>query len=144
MQTAQFTSSFIVGDDDIDMLGHASNIAYLRWIQDVAVAHSEAMGLGIAGYRRIGGIFVIRRHEVDYLRPLLRGDPVEARTWVSTVMAAKVNRNTELVRASDAVVVAKAVTTWGFVDVATGRPTRIPNEVRRAFGYADRQPTHAR
>jgi acyl-CoA thioester hydrolase len=144
MQRAQFKSSFVVGDDDIDMLGHASNIAYLRWIQDVAVAHSEAMGLGIAGYQRIGGIFVIRRHEVDYLRPLLRGEAIEARTWVSTVMAAKVDRNTELVRVSDAAIVAKAVTTWGFVDVATGRPTRIPNEVRRAFGYADRQASRLR
>jgi acyl-CoA thioester hydrolase len=83
---------------------------------------------------------VIRRHEVDYLRPLLRGDGIEARTWVSTVMAAKVHRNTELVRISDRALVAKAVTTWGFIDVTSGRPTRIPGEVRRAFGYEERSP----
>ena len=134
-----FEAIFSVGDDDIDMLGHASNIAYLRWIQNVAVAHSEAVGLGLEGYRTLGGVFVIRRHEVDYLRPLLRGDEITARTWVSSVFAAKVHRNTELVRASDEQIVARALTTWGFVDVATGRPTRIPDAVRVAFGYGERR-----
>jgi acyl-CoA thioester hydrolase len=130
---------FAVEAEDIDFLGHASNIAYLRWIQDAAVAHSEAMGLGFEAYQRLGAIFVIRRHEVDYLRPLLRGDRVEARTWISSVMGAKVHRTSEFAREVDGTVAARAVTTWGYVEITTGRPTRIPDEVRRAFGYAERK-----
>ena len=49
-----FRQAFDVGAADIDELGHASNIAYVRWIQDVAVAHSEAVGLGLAEYLRLG------------------------------------------------------------------------------------------
>ena len=63
-----------VGEADIDMLGHASNIAYLRWVQDVAVAHSAAVGLDMEGYSQLGAVFVVRRHEIDYLRPVVRGD----------------------------------------------------------------------
>jgi acyl-CoA thioester hydrolase len=128
-----FRLGLTVTDEDIDPLGHANNIAYLRWVQDVAVAHSAAVGLGYEAYCRIGAVFVVRRHEIDYLRPALRGDELEARTWICGVMAAKCERKTEIVRPSDGVLVAKALTVWGFVAQATGRPTRITDEVKAAF-----------
>lgn len=131
--TPIFAHTIEVVDTDIDFLGHASNLAYLRWVQDVAIAHSEAVGLDYEAYRKIGGVFFIRRHEIDYLRPALRGDRLEVRTWVDSAMAAKTNRRTEVKRESDGKILAKASTTWGFVDVTTGRPTRIPEVVRTAF-----------
>jgi acyl-CoA thioester hydrolase len=138
---AVFTLLTEVGEDDIDMLGHASNIAYLRWIQDVAVAHSSAVGLDMEGYSQLGAVFVVRRHEIDYLRPVLRGEKLELRTWIDSAAAAKCKRATEIVRMGGAggpdVVVARALTTWGYVELATGRPTRIPDSVRVAFS----QPT---
>ena len=128
-----------VDDADIDMLGHASNIAFVRWIQDVAVAHSAAVGLDIATYMRLGAFFVVRRNEIDYLRPVLRGEQLTVRTWIASAAAAKCERGTELLRAADGEVVARSLTTWGFVEAATGRPTRIPDDVRVAFGYPPRK-----
>ncbi|MCL2726102.1 MAG: acyl-CoA thioesterase [Polyangiaceae bacterium] len=132
-----FTSTIEVGSDDIDQLGHANNIAYLRWVQDVAVAHSSAVGLDVAAYQRMGGVFVVRRHEIDYLRPVLRGETLELRTWIDSVFAAKCRRATAIVRVGSGgadTIVARAMTTWGFIEIATGRPTRIPNDIRLAFG----------
>lgn len=135
---AVFVLALEVGDDAIDMLGHASNIAYLKWIQDVAVAHSAAVGLDMEGYSQLGAVFVVRRHEVDYLRPVVRGEKLELRTWIDSASAAKCKRATEIVRTGAAeVVVARAMTTWGFIELATGRPRRIPDSVRVAFS----QPT---
>lgn len=128
-----YEHAFEVRDGDIDDLGHASNIAYVRWIQDVAVAHSAAVGLDLAAYQRLGAVFVVARHEVDYLRPAFRGERLRARTWISSVSAAKCLRATEISRVADGVLLAKSVTTWGFIEVATGRPKRISDEVRRAF-----------
>ena len=128
-----FQMSFDVVPGDIDALGHVNNISYVRWIQDVAVAHSDSVGLDFASYGRMGGIFVIRRHEIDYLRPVLRGDSVVASTWVESVMAAKCIRRTEL-HTREGNLVARAYTVWGFVDARSGRPTRIPPQVRDAFG----------
>jgi len=128
-----------VTEADIDELGHANNVAYVRWLQDAAVAHSEVVGLGYAAYVRLGGVFVIRRQEVDYLRSALRGDELEVRTHVSSVMAAKCQRTTEIVRANDGVVLARGLTTWGFIDVSRGRPTRIPDEVYVAFGMTPKK-----
>jgi acyl-CoA thioester hydrolase len=123
----------VVKDDDIDLLGHANNVVFLRWIQSAAIAHSAALGLDLETYRRLGAVFVVVRHEIDYLRPAMRGDLIEACTWISTVTAAKCFRSTELFRLSDGQLVAKGVTTWGFVELATGRPKRITPDVRTAL-----------
>jgi acyl-CoA thioester hydrolase len=136
-----FSMLLEVAEDDIDMLGHASNIAYVRWVQEVAVAHSAAVGLDMEGYSQLGAVFVVRRHEIDYLRPVVRGETLQLRTWIDSAFAAKCKRATEIVRAGAGdvapVVVARAMTTWGFVELASGRPTRIPDSVRVAFS----QPT---
>ncbi|MGO9833073.1 MAG: acyl-CoA thioesterase [Polyangiaceae bacterium] len=128
-----FCLDLVVADEDIDALGHASNVAFVRWLQSAAIAHSVALGLDLEAYRRLGAVFVVVRHEIDYVRPALRGDVIEARTWVSSVMAAKCLRSTELVRKSDGQLLAKSVTTWGFVEFASGRPKRIAPDVRLAL-----------
>ena len=139
-----FDHEIRVGDDDIDMLGHASNIAFIRWIQEAAIAHSEARGLGVDSYMRMGAFFVVRRHEVDYLRPVLRGEVLTMRTWIDSAAAAKCERITEFAMAR----VRPAGRARrerphdvGFVEATTGRPTRIPDEIRRAFGFPPRKST---
>jgi acyl-CoA thioester hydrolase len=130
-----FSHDFDVNGDDIDALGHASNIAFVRWIQDVAIAHSTAVGLDLGAYQRLGAVFVVVRHEIDYVRPAMRGDTLEARTWISNVQAAKCLRSTELARKHDRQLLARSVTTWGFIELATMRPKRIPEAVRAAFAW---------
>jgi len=89
----------------------------------------------LEGYRRLGAVFVVARHEIDYLRPAFRGDVVEARTWISSVMAAKCLRATELVRQPDGHLLAKGITTWGFVELGTGGRSVLPTRcVPRSCG----------
>lgn len=125
-----------VADADIDELQHANNVAYIRWLQDVAIAHSNAVGLDFAAYQRLGGVFVVRRQEVDYLRPVVRGARLELRTWIESAMAAKCIRMTEMC-SDDGTVVCRAKTTWGYIDIVTARPARIPQAVRDAFALGD-------
>jgi len=129
-----FVYRVVVGPSDIDFLDHASNIAYVRWVQDATVAHSEAVGLNVDTYKSLGGIFVIRRHEVDYLRSAVLGDELEIHTQVAAVTAAKAYRATQIYRTSDNALLARASTVWGYVQTDTGRPARVPQWVRDAFG----------
>jgi acyl-CoA thioester hydrolase len=143
MSHEKYRLGFTVSDADIDLLGHASNIAFVRWIQDVALAHSAHVGLDFEAYQRLGAVFVVVRHEIDYVRSALRADVLEARTWISSVMAAKCIRATEIVSASDGALLARSQTTWAFIEMATGRPRRIPADVRASFApfIAPAQPT---
>jgi acyl-CoA thioester hydrolase len=136
-----FSRELVVDATDIDMLGHASNLSVARWIQDIALAHSSAVGLDLEAYRRLGVMFVVVRHEIDYLRPAFLGDVLTARTWVPVVQTAKCFRHTEFVRKGDQTLLARGITSWALVELATGRPRRFLPAVRAAFGWDDAVPT---
>ena len=121
---------------DIDELGHVSNLVYVRWVLETATAHSAALGWGHAEYRALGAIFVVRRHEIDYLAQVMAGDEIIGETWVDSWKAASCVRRTELLRGEK--VVARAATTWAFIQTATGRPTRIPEDLCRLFTVSSR------
>jgi acyl-CoA thioester hydrolase len=127
-----FEQALSVAPEDVDLLGHASNVAYVRWIQDIARAHSEAVGLDFAAYRALGAVFVVRRHEVDYLRPAMPGEALRLRTWVESWKAASSVRRTEVLRA-DGTELARAATTWALVSTENGKPVRIGAAIREAF-----------
>ncbi len=116
---------------DIDELGHVSNQVYLRWVLDAATAHSVARGWGHAEYLAAGAVFVVRRHELDYLAQVIAGEDLVAETWVDAWKLASCVRKTEIRRGEQ--VVARAATTWAFIQLATGRPVRIPDELRALF-----------
>lgn len=120
-------------ESDIDELGHVSNIVYVRWLQDVAQAHSRACGWDIPEYKNSGAIFVVRRHEIDYIRPVYAHDAVLATTWVAGFSGASCERCTRFVRESDGLELARGVTTWVFVSSEGGRPKRIPDGLAVAF-----------
>jgi acyl-CoA thioester hydrolase len=119
---------------DVDELGHVSNLVYIKWILDVAMSHSRAAGWDFADYRALGAVFVVRRHEVDYIAQVVAGETLVATTWVDSWRPASCIRNTELVR--DGKVVARGATTWALMSLSSGRPLRIPDQLITAFTAA--------
>ena len=128
-----FVLRITVGADDIDGLDHANNVVYVRWVQDAATSHSDAIGLDLAAYVARGAVFLVKRHEIDYLRPALLGDALDVETRVLVLASASSERRTQIRRRGDGVLLARAVTQWVFVDLTRGRPVRIPAEVRSRF-----------
>ena len=76
-------------------------------------------------------MFVVRRHEIDYVQQVLAGDELVAETWVDAWKLASCVRRTELRRGG--VVVARAATTWAMMSMSSGRPVKIPDELRALF-----------
>ncbi|MEP6924127.1 MAG: thioesterase family protein [Pyrinomonadaceae bacterium] len=125
----KFEHSFTVKTEDIDRQGHVNNVRYLQWIQDVAVAHwlsraSDAQKNEI--------VWVVLRHEVDYLRPAFENEEIMATTWVGTPEGAKWERFTEIRRGNEVLVKAKSI--WCALDAKRLRPRRIDAELKEAFG----------
>ncbi len=115
---------------DIDELGHVNNAVWVRWIQDVATAHWMAVAdpAHIAAY-----VWVVVRHEIDYLGNVGAGEAVTARTWISDPpKGARFDRNMEFATAAGKVVV-RVKTTWALIDRASGRIARVPAEVAAPF-----------
>ncbi len=115
---------------DIDELGQVNNVVYVRWVQEAAVAHWRAMA---RAEDQTALNWVVLRHEIDYRRAAYPGDGIIARTWVGAASRIRFERHTELLRASDHTVLAKAFTVWCPIDARTGKPASVSAEVRASF-----------
>lgn len=115
----------------IDENGHVNNVAYVQWMQDIAVEH----------YASIGGIqaqgpdatWVVRSHKIEYFLPIYLGEEIEIKTWIENIQRVRSLRMYEFIRRSDGNTLVKGETDWVFVDVQSGRPLAIPQEVIDVF-----------
>jgi acyl-CoA thioester hydrolase len=117
-----YTLPVRVPDDDIDRQGHVNNVAFVRYVQDAALAH----WLAIAPLElRTAYTWVVRRHEIEYLRPGKPGDELLVRTWVGEPSGATWERFTEILRVGEDRPLVTSRTVWVLLDQATGRPRRV-------------------
>ena len=127
VMTPWFTQRRRVMPDDLDAQAHVNNVVYVAWVQDVAIAHWEALAPPEIA-RAVS--WVASRHEIDYLAPALQGDEVEVRTRVGHAEGLRFERHTEVRRLPDERLLARSRTLWVPVDPRSGRPMRVGPEVR--------------
>ncbi len=118
---------------DLDVLDHVNNVNWLRFVVELAEAHSSALGLDFVSLRRLGSVWVVRRHELDYHRPANEGDEIVEETWVSALRGARSVRQARLRCARSGALLLAATTEWAFVDADSGRPRRVPPELARRY-----------
>jgi acyl-CoA thioester hydrolase len=111
---ARFDYRHTVSREDIDDLGHAGNFHYIRWMQHAAVAHSTANGWPPQRYDELGAGWVVRSHQITYLKP------------------ATSLRRYDICR-QDGTLLARAATDWAFVNYSRQKAVRIPAEVAECF-----------
>lgn len=130
-----FMRRFVVPAAAIDELGHVGNVTWVQWVNDTAIAHSRAVGLTPEVYAGLGVVWVVRKHEIEYLLSALEGEPLSARTWVENLRGATSLRRTEFRRDADGKLLVRARTTWALIDTASGRPRRVPPELLERYGF---------
>jgi acyl-CoA thioester hydrolase len=125
-----FTLRLTATPDAIDELGHVNNAVWVQWIQQVATAH----WFSVAGQAHQDAlIWVVVRHEIDYLRALGPGGSVTAHTWVSDkAQGAKFDRYMAFV-GDDGTVHVRSRTIWALLDRASGRPMRVTADLVAPF-----------
>ena len=129
-----YSRTFTIPVGAIDENGHANNVAYVQWMQDIAVEHYASIG-GIDAQGK-DATWVVREHKIEYFLPAFAGEEIEIKTWVENIRRVRSLRKYEFVRTSDGKVLVRGETDWVFVDAKSGRPIPIPAEVRDVFDLA--------
>jgi len=124
----KFSHSFLVSAEDIDEQGHVNNVAYVKWIQAVAVAHWFS---ATTKAEREKYIWMVTRHEIDYKKQAFETEEITATTWVGELTRISWERFTEITRDEDLLVKARSV--WCLIDRETLKPTRITAELKELF-----------
>jgi len=156
-----FRRRFNVVDSDVDVWNHTNNVCYVRWMQDVAVAHSEELGWNSERYLAEGAIWVVRSHHVDYLRSTFCGDRLLAQTWIAEMKRASCIRRYRFYKLPDEIndeaaekicgladslndpifdsceLSVEAETHWAFVSSKTFRPVKVFPELVAFFKEAN-------
>ena|SRR5450432_3391179 len=125
-----FEYRLTVSENDIDELDHVNNIVYLRWVQESASAHWAQLSNEAINQKYI---WVVMRHEIDYLQPALPGDEIMVQTWVGKNEGAKSERHTQLYNAASGKKLSEAITTWCLLDAVSKRPKRIEADILSLF-----------
>lgn len=126
-----------VTDAHIDELGHVNNLAYLRWMLDAAIAHSDEAGWTTARYLELGATWVVRSHFIEYLQPAHVDEQLTVQTWVTGFHKVRSERAYRILRTSDNTIVARGTTNWAFIDLKHRVPTRIPDVISDGFPVTD-------
>lgn len=117
----------------IDVNGHVSNVQYVAWMQEAAMAHSASLGWPQERYASIDRAWIIRSHAIEYLLPAFLDDELSVYTWVADFRKIRSLRKFKFFRERDGVVLATAATGFVFCSIRTGRPCPIPEEIRSVF-----------
>jgi acyl-CoA thioester hydrolase len=76
---------------------------------------------------------VARRYRIEYREPAVMDDELEVTSYLADVKRATAVRHNEIRRVADGALLARAYALWVFVDLATGKPVRVPGDFIESF-----------
>lgn len=119
-----------VHETDVDRLGHANNVVYVRWLEDISWAHIESLGMTWEVQLAAGRAMAITRTEIDYLGSANAGEELLMGTWlVGFDGRFRSARRFQLVRRRDGKTLARAISYHACIDLKSQRPARIPQHI---------------
>lgn len=123
----------VVREQDTDFLGHVNNVVWVRLVVRLAERHAASLGFDFETVRGMGGLWIVRRHEIDYRRSAIAGQELLEETWISEMRGARSVRRSRFLLADDGAELVSATTHWAFCDPDTQRPKRIPRQLLDAY-----------
>ncbi|UUS61709.1 MULTISPECIES: thioesterase family protein [unclassified Acinetobacter] len=128
-----FDLKITVQAEHIDTLNHVNNVVYVSWMQDVATAHIEALGLGLKEYIELKHAMVAVEHHVQYRKAALEGEEIILRTWLNDINGLYSFRQYVFYRPKDKAILFTGNTQWACIEIATGRPKRMSPTFTQAY-----------
>ena len=123
-----FTLKIRVSSDDIDVLQHVNNLVYVKWMDEIANKHWAYLtkDTPLPQY-----VWVVVRHEIDYLKQAGLEDEITVKTWVGETKGVTSVRFMEFYKYD--LLLVKAKTTWAMLDAKTYKPSRIRENVLKVL-----------
>tara|TARA_B100001057_G_scaffold400661_1_gene411927 strand:+ start:408 stop:812 length:405 start_codon:yes stop_codon:yes gene_type:complete len=126
----RYSLSFTALPEHIDANGHVNNTVWVRWMEELSVAHWAA---DAAPEHRDAYVWVVTRHEIDYRGNVTEGARVTGETVITEgPRGARFDRHYEF-RDEQGKALVQAKSTWAMVDKCSGRLMRVPADLSAPF-----------
>lgn len=120
-------------DETSAMVPHANNVAILGWIDELASRHGACAGAARDALAASGRMWFVASHDIRYLGESFAGDELALVCWCPTVGRTSLVRESRILSRTDGRVLVAVRSRWAHVDLATRRPTPMPDGVRSAL-----------
>jgi acyl-CoA thioester hydrolase len=131
-----FAYRFRVRHDELDSFGHLNNAVCVKYMQEAAIQASTDAGYSLPWYDERGVAWVIRRLEIRYYLQVRYGEELEVTTWITECGRSTCIREYDVTRTTDGARVARGRALWVYIDSKSGRPLRLPPEIKIALSAA--------
>ena len=119
--------------EDTDFSGVVYHASYLRFLERGRTEFIRACGIDQQKLHRETGVyFVVRRMEIDWIKPALMDDELVVETAPATLRGASMILSQRILRGDEVLTTAEVVVAI----LKDGRPTRLPDSFRAAFGHS--------
>lgn len=117
---------------DMDALGHVHNARFMEYYEAARTDLVHRLLSEATDWQGVG--LVVRRHEVDYLLPLVyRPRPIAVDSWISHIGTTSMTIAYEALEEDRSVIYGRAQTVMVTIDAASGQPVPLPESVRDAL-----------
>lgn len=117
--------------EDTDFSGVVYHASYLRFLERGRTEFIRACGIDQQKLHRETGVyFVVRRMEIDWIKPALMDDELVVETAPAALRGASMILSQRILRGQEVLTTAEVVVAI----LKDGRPTRLPDSFRAAFG----------
>lgn len=129
-KTFEVERSFPVRTYDIDFAGVVSNIVYIRWLEDLRLTVLEEY-YPLERFLDKGVAPTLLETNIRYLRPITIREQPLGRMWIGQMRKLKLVFNAEF--SVDGELTTLAEQSGCLIDLSTGRPVPLPDELRERY-----------
>lgn len=119
-----------VSKNDLDDLNHVNNVVYVNWIQEIAKNHWNVL---VSDEIKDNYYWVLLEHNIKYLHSALLNEKIIIKTYIEETKGVKSSRIVEIFNKGTNQLLVTSKTIWCLINAKTNKPSRINNEIRKAF-----------
>jgi acyl-CoA thioester hydrolase len=115
--------------EEVDPAQHVNNAKYFTYMEESGIQAAAQFGVSMQAHLENGFGSVARETRIEYKQPALMGDTLEITTYLSNLRSVRATRHFIIRRQSDQELLAQAYVIWVFINIHTGRPVRLPEQI---------------
>ncbi|MEG6520725.1 acyl-[acyl-carrier-protein] thioesterase [Desulfotomaculum sp. 1211_IL3151] len=133
MQEKHHQKEFEVHYYEVNQYQEATPVSVLNYLEETAIAHSEAVGLGLNRLKSEGIAWVLNRWRVQMERYPQWNEKIIVETWPSHFERFYATRQF-YIKDIKGKILGRATSLWIFLNIEKKRPLRIPAEYMLTYG----------
>ena len=132
---ARFETELAVRPDDIDLYQHVHSTRYLDYVLAARFDQMErCYGMSMQDFAARGLGWYMVGATIAFKRPLGLGDRMIVRTWIERIDDTGCRVGFEIDRLPNRKRACDGHTDYSLIDLATGRATTLPDDVKARYG----------